>query len=287
VAVSPTVRQRQLGMRLRGIRTQLGLNVEDVAKELMCSPSKISRLETATRSPNLRDIRDLCRVYKIDEATAKELMELARKAREPGWWDQYSDLRLDPYIGLEQDASAITSFATFYIPALLQTEEYARAIIKGIAPRMDPAVWQQRVEVRLRRQQLLEQDHPPRYRVLIDEAVLHRPAGSPEIMAGQIDKVLKLAEEGRVTAQIVPFEVGAIATQDSNFVLLEFAETGLPSVVFVESLLNNLMLEKQAEVDRYREAIEHLRDSALTPRESIIRMSEMRKSYVGARSATA
>ena len=106
-------------------------------------------------------------------------------------------------------------------------------------------------------------------------------------MAGQINKVLKLAKEGKVTAQIVPFEVGAIATQDSNFVLLEFAETGLPSVVFVEGLLNNQILEKQAEVDRYREAIEHLRDSALTPRESIIRMSEMRKSYVGARSATA
>jgi len=162
---------------------------------------------------------------------------------------------------------------------LLQTEEYARAIIKGIAPRMDPAVWQQRVEVGLRRQQLLEQDHPPRYRVLIDEAVLHRPAGGPEIMAGQIGKVLKLAEEGKVTAQIVPFEVGAIATKDSNFVLLEFAETGLPSIVFIEGLLNNQIL---AEVDRYREAIEHLRDSALTPRESIIRMTEMRKSYVSA-----
>ena len=129
-------------MRLRGIRTQLGLNVEDVATGLMCSPTKISRLETATRSPNLRDIRDLCKVYKIDEATTEELMGLARKAREPGWWDQYSDLRLDPYIGLEQDASAITSFATFYVPGLLQTEEYARAIIKGMAPRMDPAVWQ-------------------------------------------------------------------------------------------------------------------------------------------------
>jgi transcriptional regulator with XRE-family HTH domain len=283
VAVSPTVRQRQLGMRLRRIRTELGLNVEDVAAELMCSPSKISRLETATRSPNLRDIRDLCKVYKIDEATTEELMDLARKAREPGWWNQYGDLRLDPYIGLEQDATAITSFATFYIPALLQTEEYARAIIKGIAPRMDPAVWQERVEVRLRRQQLLEQDRPPRYRVLIDEAVLHRPAGSAQIMADQIDKVLKLAEEGKVTAQIVPFEIGAIATQDSNFVLLEFAEPGLPSVVFVESLLNNQILEKQADVDRYREAIEHLRDSALTPRESIIRMIEMRKSYAGAR----
>ena len=188
MAESPTVRQRQLGMRLRGIRTQLGLNVDEVAEALMCSPSKISRLETATRSPNLRDIRDLCRVYKIEKATADELMDLARKAKEPGWWSQYTDLRLDPYIGLEQDASDITSFATFYIPALLQTEEYARAIIKGIAPRIDPAVLQERIEVRLRRQERLEQDHPPRYRVLIDEAVLHRPTGGPGVMVAQIEQ---------------------------------------------------------------------------------------------------
>jgi transcriptional regulator with XRE-family HTH domain len=281
VAESPTVRQRQLGMRLRGIRTQLGLNVDEVAQELMCSPSKISRLETATRSPNLRDIRDLCRVYKIEKATADELMDLAKKAKEPGWWSQYTDLRLDPYIGLEQDASDITSFATFYIPALLQTEEYARAIIKGIAPRIDPAVLQERIEVRLRRQERLEQDHPPRYRVLIDEAVLHRPTGGPGVMVAQIDKVLKLAEEGKVTAQVVPFEVGAVAAQDSNFVLLQFAEPGLSSVVFVENLLNHQLLEKQADVYRYRETIEHLRDSALKPGESIFRISEMRKSYVG------
>jgi transcriptional regulator with XRE-family HTH domain len=282
VAVGPTVRQRQLGMRLRAIRTELGLGVEAVAKELECSPSKISRLETASRRPNPRDIRDLCQVYKIDEATSEELMDLARKAKEPGWWKQYADVGLDPYIGLEQDASAITSFATFYIPALLQTEEYAMAIIKGIAPRMDPAVLKERVEVRVRRQRLLDRDSPPYYRVLIDEAVLYRPTGGPEVMAGQIDKVLDLAERGKVTVQIVPFDVGAIATQDSNFVLLEFGASILSSVVFVESLLNNQILEKQADVDRYREAIEHLRDSALTTRESKIRMTQMRKSYVSA-----
>lgn len=282
MAVGPTVRQRQLGMRLRAIRTELGLGVEAVAKELECSPSKISRLETASRRPNPRDIRDLCKVYKIDEATSEELMDLARKAKEPGWWKQYADVGLDPYIGLEQDASAITSFATFYIPALLQTEEYASAIIKGIAPRMDPAVLKERVEVRVRRQRLLDSDSPPHYRVLIDEAVLYRPTGGPKVMAGQIDKVLDLAEKGKVTVQIVPFDVGAIATQDSNFVLLEFGDSILSSVVFVESLLNNQILEKQADVDRYREAIEHLRDSALTTRESKIRMTQMRKSYVSA-----
>ncbi len=118
MAVSPTVHQRQLGKRLREIRTELGLTVEEVAAELLCSPSKISRLETATRHPMLRDIQDLCRVYKIDNSVSDELMNLTRKAREPGWWTQYEDVGLDPYSGLEQDASAITSFAIFYMPAL-------------------------------------------------------------------------------------------------------------------------------------------------------------------------
>jgi transcriptional regulator with XRE-family HTH domain len=279
VVVGPTVRQRQLGMRLRAIRTDLGLSVEAVAKELECSPSKISRLETASRRPNPRDVRDLCKVYKLDDATLDELVGLAREAKEPGWWRQYADVGLDPYIGLEQDASAITSFAAFYVPALLQTGDYAKAIIQGIAPRMDPGILKERVEVRLRRQQLLDRDSPPRYRVLIDEAVLHRPTGGPDVMVAQIDRILERIEEGKVIAQIVPFDAGAIASQDSNFVLLEFGDSVLSSVVFVESLLNNQILEKQADVERYREALEHLRDSALTPRESKNRMTQLRKSY--------
>lgn len=278
-AVGPTVRQRQLGMRLRAIRLQLGLGVESVAIELECSPSKISRLETAARRPNPRDVRDLCRVYKLDEADSEELISLAREAKEPGWWKHYADVGLEPYIGLEQDASAITTFGTFYVPALLRTGDYAMAIIKAGAPRMDPAILKERVEVQFRRQQLLDRDSPPRYRVLMDEAVLRRPVGGPEVMVAQIDRILELAEEGKVTAQIVPFDVGAIAAQDSNFVLLEFGDAVLSPVVFVEGLQNHQIFEKKAEVDRYREAIEHLRDSALTPRESRIRMTEMRKSY--------
>lgn len=281
MAAGPTVRQRQLGMRLRAIRTEKNLSVDAVAKELECSPSKISRLETATRRPNPRDVRDLCRFYELDDATSAELVELAREAKEPGWWKQYPDvgLALVPYIGLEQDASAITSFAAFYVPALLQTAEYARAIIKGIAPRMDPEVLKDRVEVRLRRQRLLDRDIPPRYRVFIDEAVLHRPTGGPEVMVAQIDKFLELIEEGKVTAQIVPFDVGVIASQDSNFVLLEFDDSDLSPVVFIESLQNSQILERPADVARYREAIDHLRDSALTPRETKTRLTQLRKTY--------
>ena len=169
---SPTIRQRELGMRLREFRTAKGLTVEDVAHELLCSPTKVSRAETGARRATLRDVRDLCRIYGVDSETSAELMELAREARQPGWWTKYDDLKIAPYIGMEQAATAITTFGMYYVPALLQTEDYARAIIKGIAPKIEEDILGQRVEARMMRQKLLFQPKPPKYRVLIDEAVL-------------------------------------------------------------------------------------------------------------------
>src|SRR3984885_7024370 len=129
--LSPTIRQRQLGMRLREFRTSKGLTVEDVARELLCSPTKISRAETGARRATLRDVRDLCQLYGIDAETSAELMKLAREARQSGWWTKYDDLRISPLIGMEQSATAITSFGMYFVPALFQSEDYARAIIKG------------------------------------------------------------------------------------------------------------------------------------------------------------
>jgi transcriptional regulator with XRE-family HTH domain len=276
---SPTVRQRELGTRLRRLRTELGLTVDDVGEKLLCSATKISRMETGARRPSLRDVRDLCGIYGVDERTSAELMDLARKAREPGWWMKYDDLQLNPYIGLEQAATSITSYTMYYIPALLQTEDYARAIIKGIAPKIDPKIHQQRVEVRLRRQQLLAQDNPPRYRVLLDEAVLHRPVGSTAVMVAQLGKILEIERDAKATVQVIPFDVGAHAAQDSNFVLFDFDDPGLSSVVFVEGLINHQYQERRPDLDRYREAIESLRDSALSPRDSVLRIAEMQKAY--------
>ena len=276
---TPTVRQRELGKRLRELRNGHNLTVEDVAEKLLCSATKISRLETGARRPSLRDVRDLCSIYGVDESTSAELMSLARGARESVWWTQYEDLNLDPYIGLEQAAEAITCYSMYYVAALLQTEEYARTMIKSIAPRMDPQIVEQRTEVRLRRQQLLEQDNPPRYRVLLDEAALHRRVGGQILMSAQLDKVLEAAQLGRAAIQIIPFDVGAHAAADSNFVLLEFGGSGLPSVVFVEGLTGNQYFERKVEVARYRETIEYLRDSALSPRDSVRRIIEVRDTY--------
>lgn len=278
---SPTVRQRELGKRLRNLRNQHGLTVEDVAEKLLCSATKVSRLETGARRPSLRDVRDLCVLYGVDESTSTELMSLARGAREQGWWTQYEDLDLDPYIGLEQEAVAITCYSMYYMPGLLQTEDYARAIIKAIAPKIDQEIHQQRVEARLRRQQLLKKDNPPRYRVLLDEAALHRRIGGPALMAAQLDKTVEAERQGKATIQVIPFDAGAHAAQDGNFVLLEFAEddASLSPVVFVEGLTGNQYLERKADIARYRENIEYLRDLALSPRDSVQRMLQVRKIY--------
>jgi transcriptional regulator with XRE-family HTH domain len=270
---SPTMRQRELGRRLRDLRAQHNLTVEDVAERLLCSATKISRLETGARPPSLRDVRDLCNLYQVDTATSAELMSLARGAREQTWWTQYSDLKLDPYLGFEQDAVAITSYTTYVFPALLQTEDYARTVIKTIAPKMDPEIFQQRVEARMLRQQVLEKAAAPRYRVLLDEAVLHRQVGGSDVMAAQLDKVLKSARD-MATIQVIPFSVGALAAQDSNFILFEFDEGS--STVFVEGLAGNNYHERKADVSRYRENIDSLRDSALSPKDSIEYIEKIR-----------
>lgn len=278
---SPTVRQRELGKRLRELRNQHNMTVEEVAESLLCSATKISRLETGARRPNPRDVRDLCRLYDVGEPTAAELMSLARGAREPGWWTTYEDLDLDPYIGLEQDATAITCFSAYYVPGLLQTADYAGAVIKAIAPKMASDIHKQRVEVRMRRQRVLEDD-PPDFHVLLDESVLHRRVVGSPVMAAQLDKVVDAQRRGKATIQVIPFDIGAYAGADGNFVLLEFEEgSGLSPVVYIEGLSSHKYLEREGDIDRYRETVEYLRNLALSPRDSMQRITEIRQAYAG------
>jgi transcriptional regulator with XRE-family HTH domain len=277
---SPTARQRELGTRLRALRNEHGMTVEEVAERLLCSATKISRLETGVRRPSLRDVRDLCALYEVDEATAAEFMSLARGAREAGWWTHYDDLNLDPYIGLEQEATAITCYSMFYIPGLLQTEDYARGIIKTVAPKMDAHIVQQRVEARLRRQQVLEDDSRPHYHVLLDEAVIRRGVGGISLMAAQLDKILAAVHSDKATVQVIPFAAGAYAAADGYFVLLEFDEdSNLWPIVYVEGLADNQYLQRRADIARYRETIAYLRERALDSHDSIKFMVEVRDKY--------
>jgi transcriptional regulator with XRE-family HTH domain len=263
-------------MRLRQARTDRGLTVDDVAHQMLCSPTKISRIETAARRVSLRDVRDLCHLYKLDESATAEFMELAREARQPGWWTQYTDLNLTPHIGLEDEAVSITEFSMYAIPPLLQTEEYAEALQSIVVTKTSPTKLNVRIEALLRRQQLLERDPPPRYRALLDEAVLHRRVGGRGVMVAQLEKILYLAHSGQAKVQVIPFTVGAHGGTDSNFEILEFDSETVPPIVFVEGLVSNLYQERPNEVKHYRELTEHLRDKALSPRDSVYLINKLR-----------
>lgn len=244
----------------------------------MCSATKISRLETGARRANPRDVRDLCRIYGLaDKAEAGELMNLAQQARQAAWWAEYEDV-FSPLLGLEEEAAAITSYSMFHVPALLQTSDYARAIVRGIERMMQSAVLEQRVEARLRRQQLFERVAPPRFRALLDEAVLHRQVGSSSVMQAQMDRMIARIRDEKAIIQIIPFHASNHASTDSNFNLLEFGdETRQRPVVFVEGLVSNRYYKRPVEIARYREALDYLRDEALTPRDSVSLITRVRE----------
>jgi len=277
--VSPALRQRELGLRLRKERTDREMTVEEVAGKLLWSPEKIHRIETAARRATPRDVRDLCALYGVAGALADELMQLAGGPTEQGWWTQYEDLNLARFIELEQQASSIIQYTMHYVPALLQTEEYAHAIIKAVLPGIDPKIHANRVEARLRRQRVLGSEYSPRFNALIDEGVLRRQLGGAAVMARQLDKILELARKGKAAVEVIPFGAGVYPVSDSNFVFLEFGEFVMQPLVYVEGYASSHYYERAADVALYREAIQHLRGVALNPRDSLFLMEEIRTAY--------
>jgi hypothetical protein len=172
----------------------------------------------------------------------------------------------------------------YWVPALMQTEGYARAMITGIARKITPEILRYRTDARIKRQELLGGERPPQYRALMDEAVLHRRVGGASVMTGQLDKVLELARDGKAAVQVIPFAAGAHGSADSNFEFLEFGDPALPPVVFVEGLYTNSYQERPEEVDRYREAIEYLTEQSLSPRDSLDLIADIKSAHVGASS---
>lgn len=274
---APTMYQQKLGARVRSLRERLGLTVDEAAERLVWPPTRVQEIEAGTRRPTAEDLRNLVAHFKLDDRTATDLADLARKASEPGWWADYHDLGV-PYIGFEEYASTITAYGIHYLPALLQTSDYARAIITTIAPEIDRNVLQQRIEARLRRQDVLNRESL-HYQVLLDESVLQRPVGGLSGMRAQLDKVLTLTRDAKATVRILPLSAGAHAVQDGNFVLLDFPEPEPSPIVFVEGLTASHYLDGKDDVDRYRETIGYLMRSALSREESEQRIIEARNTY--------
>jgi transcriptional regulator with XRE-family HTH domain len=277
---SPTVRRRELGALLRALRTQNGLTVDQVADRLLCSSSKVSRMETGHGTVTPRDIRDLCDLYQItDEAERNRLMTLAREGRHHAWWQSY-DLDYATYAGLEAEAVVISAFQSSVVHGLLQTADYARAGHLGAMPRLSSDQIERQIEAKLIRQRILTKDGPPRFAVVLDEAALHRMVGGRQVMAAQLAKILELSARPNVGVQILPYEVGAHPAVESNFTILELP-TPAPGVVFVEGLIGSTYLGRADDLKRYHGIFDRLQAIALSPKDTADLVANLLRVYGG------
>ncbi|WP_405084822.1 helix-turn-helix domain-containing protein [Microbispora sp. NBC_01389] len=269
----PTVRRRRLAGELRRLRERKELTLEDAAEHLGWSAAKVSRIETARVGITSPDLTRMLDLYELADDRRAGLHALARTARTRGWWDAYADsLPSDysAYIQLEADAAFIRSYDGMIVHGLLQTDEYAREIIRAALMGLSsPAEVERRVEVRITRQRLLLRDESPlRFWTVVDEAALTRRVGSEAIMRKQYERLLEFADRDNITIQVLPFTKGAHPATAGTFALLEFRETHDPNVVYVEGTTSNLYVESDAEIYRYSLAFDHLRAMALDPDES-------------------
>jgi transcriptional regulator with XRE-family HTH domain len=266
---SPTVRRRELGAMLRTLRTDMGLTVEQVAGHLLCSPSKVSRMETGHRGATPRDVRDLCDLYGItDQAERNRMMTLAREGKQDAWWRHFDLGYSADYIGLEAEAVTISNFQSSVVPGLLQIAEYTRAVNERAVPRPSSDEIEHRIEAALTRQQILTSTDPPSFAVVLDEAVLHRVTGGPQVMRAQLTRLIEAAYLPNVTIQVVLFSVGAHPGVESNFKIVELLPPA-PGVVFVEGLAGPSYLDKPEDLERYNRTFGILRSLALSTEDTI------------------
>ncbi|MEY9962194.1 transcriptional regulator with XRE-family HTH domain [Streptacidiphilus sp. MAP12-16] len=280
-SINPTVRRRRLGAELRRLREQKGLTAEDVAQQLLVSQSKISRLENGRRSISQRDVRDLCEVYGVtDESMVDGLMTMARESRQRGWWHAFGDVPYSVYIGLEAEAIAVRNYESLFVPGLLQTREYAHAVVAGIQPEATPEQIDKRTDIRMVRQDLIKDpDSPLRLWAVIDEAALHREVGSPATMREQLEHLIERSFQPHITVQVLPYSVGAHPGMSGTFSILEFQDALDANVVYLEGVTSDLYLEKETDVRLYSMMYEHLRAQALNPDHTRDLIDKIAKSF--------
>lgn len=274
---SPTVRRRRLGIELRRLRDEAGLTIERVAEALECSDSKISRIETGQVSATPRDVRDMLQIYGVDEQLRDELMQMAREARQKGWWHAFGDIPVPAIVGFESAASSMSHYAALTIPFLFQTPDYARAVLRAIRGDLPSDELERRVELRMARQSLLTQDDAPLLWIVIDEGALRRRVGGSETMRIQLERIKELSTLPNVTFQILPFASGEHAGMDGGFTIIGFPEEADPNLVFIEHTTSDLYVEDAAAVRQYDRLFNHLRASALAPADSIQFLTTLEK----------
>jgi transcriptional regulator with XRE-family HTH domain len=265
---SPTLQRRRLGIELRRLREDAGLTIEQVATNLECSDSKVSRIETGQVSATPRDVRDMLDLYQIDHQQRDALVQVARQARQRGWWEAYGDTLAMPLAGLETEADQIYEYETMAVPGLLQTMEYARAVLRIARPELLPQQLERWVTFRMARQTLLTRDHPPSFWAVLEECVLRRPVGGRPVMRDQLHHLSNTVNSERLTLQILPLSVGAHVGMNGPFTVYHFNNREDPDVVYLEHARGDLYLERAEQVEPYGSAFDQLRALALSPEES-------------------
>jgi transcriptional regulator with XRE-family HTH domain len=258
----PTVRRMLVGARLRRLRTDMGLTREEAAEAIRASEWKIHRLENGQVGFKERDMVDLLALYEVtDPAEVADFLTLAREANTPGWWQHYGDVLpqwFRTYVDLESAATLIRTYEGQFVPGLLQTDDYMRAVVGGAHLDQSSEEVGRRVRLRMARQTLLTREHPPRLWAVVDEAALRRPVGGREVMRRQLERLVDATKLPNVTLQVLPFDTGAHSAMVGAFSILRFADRELPDVVYLEHLTSALYLDRRDEVEKYLDVMELL-----------------------------
>jgi Domain of unknown function (DUF5753)/Helix-turn-helix domain len=251
-----------LGAHLRRLREERGVTREDAGWEIRASESKISRMELGRVSFKERDVADLLSMYGVEDQDERtRLLSLARDANSPGWWHRFGDVLptwFQSYLGLEAAATLVRTYEVQFVVGLLQTRDYARAVVRLAHGGASEEEIERRVGLRMARQQMLTRSDPPQLWAVIDEAVLRRPIGGPTVMRAQIEALIEATKLHNVRLQVIPFRVGGHAAAGGAFTILRFPDEDLPDVVYVEYLTSALYLDKRDDVDLYAAAMERL-----------------------------
>ncbi|MEU0030540.1 helix-turn-helix transcriptional regulator [Streptomyces sp. NPDC006335] len=278
---APTVLRMILGRRLQERRQGAGASLDDAAKALRVTSLTIRRLEKAEVALKPLYVEKLLETYGADRQEIDEFVTLAERANEPGWWHTYRDVLpnwFSAYVSLEAGARTLRTYEPHYVTGLLQTRAYARAVLRGGFPGEADEDLGRRVDLRLRRQSLLERPDAPTLWVVMEEAVLHRVVGGPEVMREQIERLLEVAELEHVSVDVVPFTAGAHVGACAPFTYFRFEERELPDIVYTEVLSGAMYLDQRSEVSAHLEA--HNRMSLLTSdADSKALLNRMRKEY--------
>ena len=268
----PTVQRLLVGAKLRRLRTGMGLSREEAAEAIRASEWKIHRLENGQVGFKERDLVDLLERYGVsDPEEVQELLAMAREANLPGWWQRYRDVLpqwFRNYVDLESAAALIRTYEGQYVPGLLQTDDYIRAVIHNAGLESSEEVGR-RVRLRMARQTLLTREHPPRLWAVVDEAALRRPVGGREVMRGQLERLIAATKLPNVTLQVLPLEVGAHPAMVGSFSVLRFPDQELPDVVYLEHLTGATYLNKPDEVDQYLHVMEGICVRAAAPDQTV------------------